>query len=464
LLAILIHLLLAPSTSSSDLRVVESGAERVSIRVDDRLASSWILTPELAPDEYLADIVNDEPAVVSFITDVDSIDCLISVGDTCEFVIRWNGQDCWTRVVGRRFIPAASFDAVYRGERRGRIFVSVPEVYELVNVAIALTSTGRSDPNLVYQNSAYYTTVMDYFGSFGDHELVQAFGEVIDGTSGYYDLKMNAFAFEFDDTGRIVSRREFDRTGFRNQRENRLRPYLALMQSFAEDTHFRDFYSENRDVYERQVACLRDSLDLGGMRRWLDENFPSGSDYDTYNIVFSPLVAYNQSTTWFESNGFRELQPHVNFPYVRDLARLEPLSTETELVYRGNIVFTELNHGYINPVGDRYGAEIAAATSDRNLWVDADRGAEYYGGRGLFLEYLNWGLVSLRISDLVALEEQEKLIQAVEASMTDRRGFPRFAEFDQFLLELYRNRDEGETLEDLYPRIIIWFAEYDTTR
>jgi hypothetical protein len=50
------------------------------------------------------------------------------------------------------------------------------------------------------------------------------------------------------------------------------------------------------------------------------------------------------------------------------------------------------------------------------------------------------------------------LIDAVEGN-TRGRGFIRFPEFDQFLLDLYRNRDEGETLEDLYPRIVAWFEE-----
>ena len=32
------------------------------------------------------------------------------------------------------------------------------------------------------------------------------------------------------------------------------------------------------------------------MKRWLDKNFPTSNDYDTSRI-FSPLVAYDQSTT-----------------------------------------------------------------------------------------------------------------------------------------------------------------------
>jgi len=43
--------------------------------------------------------------------------------------------------------------------------------------------------------------------------------------------------------------------------------------------------------------------------------------------------------------------------------------------------------------------------------------------------------------------------------MTRRRGFPQFAAFDKFLIELYKNRKPNQTLADLYPQIIEWFEQ-----
>ena len=81
-----------------------------------------------------------------------------------------------------------------------------------------------------------------------------------------------------------------------------------------------------------------------------------------------------------------------------------------------------------------------------------------YGGNGAFLEYMNWGLVSLRIVDCVPAAEQEQLVARVVAMMVSARGFPKFGEFNAFLVALYRNREVGVTLADLYPEIIDWFA------
>jgi len=45
--------------------------------------------------------------------------------------------------------------------------------------------------------------------------------------------------------------------------------------------------------------------------------------FDKYkNATFtSLLIGYDQSATWFESDNFKELHPHVNFPYEQDLER-----------------------------------------------------------------------------------------------------------------------------------------------
>jgi hypothetical protein len=196
------------------------------------------------------------------------------------------------------------------------------------------------------------------------------------------------------------------------------------------------------------------------MRRWLDKNFPSSSGYNCYKIIFSPLVAYNQSTTWFESNGFTELQPHVNFPYAQDVKRFyEPKSEAGQDVFRGNIVFTEINHGYINPEAEKYADRIVKATSNRDRWVERSRGAGYYGGIGTFNEYMNWGLVSLRLVDYAPRDEQERMIASVDQMMSRRRGFPQFEAFDKFLVNLYRNRAPGKTVAELYPQIISWFEK-----
>ena len=463
---LLLALLAAAAGAQEKLPVIKSNVPVVSIQDGETLKKDyWTLSPEAKPDVYEADLVEGRPSKVTFITDVDSISFTVEEGKRYDFIIQRGEDLCHTQIVGTRFVPAAVFDKRYMDAHRGKILVEIPEVYELVNVAIAMTPTGIEDKNLVYKNSEYYARVRKWFDRYNGHPLLAELDAALKKNPNFYfTLKMNGYAFEFDEKGRIVQSKTYDRTGFRNERSNSLRPYLAQLQSFADATDFRKFYRENSKTYREQVAFYRDTANVSEMKRWLDKNFPASKDYDTYKIIFSPLVAYNQSTTWFESGGFKELQPHVNFPYPQDIARYfrgAKMSVQAELVFRGNIVFTEINHGYINPEADKYAGRVAKAISNRDCWVDKAKGPGYYGGVAAFNEYMNWALVSLRIADYAPRDEQEVMIANIDRMMTERRGFPQFEAFDKFLVELYRTRKPGQTLADLYPQIIEWFEKHN---
>jgi hypothetical protein len=358
--------------------------------------------------------------------------------------------------------PAAVFDAPFQSSHRGKMLVEVPEVYELVNVAIALTPTAIESKNLVYQRSDYYARVRAWFEPFRQHRLIVALDAALKRSpNAYFTIKMNGYAFEFDATGTIVQSRIYDRTGFRGEATNTLRPFLGDLQSFAAASRFREFYRNNARTYAEQAAFYERQADVGAMKKWLDANFPGSRHYDLYRIVFSPLVYGNQSTTWFESNGFRELQPHVNYPYPEDVQRwgVGRIGPESAILFRGLIVFTEINHGYINPEADKYADRIRRVVSNRAVWVGDRHGDAYYRGIASFNEYMNWALVSLWFADHAPAADRAAMIAAVEKVMTESRAFPQFAAFDRFLLELYRSRKPGETLADLYPRIISWFEQ-----
>ncbi|HEU4478438.1 MAG TPA: DUF4932 domain-containing protein [Pyrinomonadaceae bacterium] len=456
-------LLTIAANAQDKLPVIKSTVSVISIQDGEVLKKNyWTLAPDAKPDVYEADLIDGKPHNVMFITDTDAISFMVEIGKKYDFIIQRGNDLCYTQIVGTRFVPAAVFDKAYRARHRGKTFVEIPEVYELVNIAIALTPTGIDDKNMVFKNSEYYKRVRQWFDKFKDHPLLAELDAALKKNLNVYStMKMNGYAFEFDERGKIVPSKIYDRTGFRGERSNFLRPYLGQLQSFADVSDFRSFYQENSKTYQEQINFYRETANVAEMKRWLDKNFPGSNDYDTYKIIFSPLVAYNQSSTWFESNGFKELQPHVNFPYPQDLGRnfKDGLSQPAEVIFRGNIVFTEINHGYINPEAEKYTDRIMKAISNRDRWVDKSKGPGYYGGIAAFNEYMNWGLVSLRIADYAPRDEQEKMIAAIDKMMTERRGFPQFAAFDKMLVDLYRNKKRSQTVADLYPQIIEWFEK-----
>jgi hypothetical protein len=455
---ILLLLITGLAFAQENLPIIKSNSATVSIQDGKEKSNSWNLVPDLKPDVYEAKLIDGKPHKVTFITDIDSISFTVEEGKKYDFIIQYNNQLCYQQIVGRRFVPAAVFDKKYQNATRGKTFIEIPEVYELVNIAIAITPNAIGNPNLVLQKSDYYKKVREQFDKFQNHPLISAFEEELK-KGNYNRIKMNGNAFEFDKKGRIVRSKIYDRTGFVNDRSNALLPYLDLLQKFSDESDFRKFYKENKATYQEQIAFFRDVANLAEMVKWLGKNFPKSNNYNTYKIIFSPLVAYNQSTTWFESNGFKELQPHVNFPYLLDVPKSLNLSKEAENLYRGNIVFTELNHGYINIEDEKIQARILKATENRDFWIDKKMGANYYTGLGCFYEYMNWVLVSLRYSDIAPKDEQEKMIARINRIMTNNRGFLQFEAFSNFALNLYRNRQPNQTISDLYPQIVEWFEK-----
>jgi len=450
------------AAAESGLPVLRSTRPVVSYRVGGELhRDAWRLAPEARPDVFEVPLPGGKAARVVFLSDEDSLGFDVESGRAADFVIRHGEDRCWTRLVGVPLVPAAVFDSAYRASHRGRIECATPEVYELVNVAIAMTGKGLADSNLVYQRSPYYRDVRAWFEPFRGHRALAAMDSALRSSYfRYFHLKMNGYAFEFDRGGRIVQSPVYDRTSFSGQTVNTLRPFVPALQAFCDTSGFREFYRRHRDTYARQVAFFDDTVGVQSLLDWLRRQFPGQRPYDSFKVVFSPLVAYSQSATWMEHEGFRELQAHVNFPYPEDVGRLAGgarLSERSAMLLRSAIVFTELNHGFISPEAERHESRALRATSRRDLWVDPARGTDYYPGIATFNEYMNWGLVSLLAEDLVPADELPVLVGGVDRMMTLRRGFPQFEAFDAFLVDLYRGRAAGETIADLYPRILDWF-------
>jgi hypothetical protein len=459
----------AAAAAEEKLPVLKSTKPVVSVREGDRLhQDAWRLTPEVNPDIYEVGMKDDERLTVTFLSDVDSLSFVVTEGSYRDFIIEHGADRCRTRIVGVRAVPAAVFDTAYQAEHDGKISVEIPQVYELVNIALAITNKGLGDPSLFYHDSDYHAAVVAWFDHHREEPVIEALDAALRQNPGIYSsLKMNAYAYEFDVNGWIVQSRVYDRTAFPQERINTLRPYIKGLQKFADHSNFHEFYRRNRATYDAQIAFYRDEADVNAMLAWLARNFPGTSPYNSHKIIFSPLVAYNQSSTWLESNGFRELQAHVNYPYPLDLARRAQgvtLSNQAETMARSFIVFTELNHGFINPEADKHAERVLKATDRRELWVDPSRGPGYYAGISAFNEYMNWGLVSVWVADLAPAEEQPLLIKIVDDMMTNRRGFPQFAAFDAYLLDLYGTRQPGQTVADLYPRIIGWFEQENAER
>ncbi len=351
-------------------------------------------------------------------------------------------------------VVVTSFDEAFKKKNNGKINIEIPEVYELMNVLIALTPTGISDKSLVYQESNYYQEVQAYFKPYQSHTVIKMVDALLK-QDKYYPIKMDSYCFRFDKNHQLVEDKNYHVISWDGI--NALSPELIThMNDFVQKSNFRRFYAQHKSLYTEQVNFFRKEVNLSQMIRWLQKNFPT-KHYDYFNVLFSPLVYGNQSTNNFEDNHFTEAQVHINFPYI--LPERQKQMPKSYSLYRGNIVFTELNHNFINPEAEKYAKEIKGFMTDLTLWEEKNKAAQYGYPTAMscFEEYLNWGLVSLYLYDHADKAEYPTMVANLDTFMQENRGFKQFKSFNHFLIDLYKNKQTNTTVADLYPTIVNWF-------
>ena len=259
----------------------------------------------------------------------------------------------------------------------------------------------------------------------------------------YTMLKMKGAAFDFAKDGTIKRSDVYRNIGWG---ENVLTPLQSEMSDFAKQSGFRILYDEHRPFYQAQINEIATDIDVQEMWNWLQTAFPNVQTYDTVRVLFSPLVGHNQSLAKFDDNGFRELQPHVNFPR---LMKSRDRSDAADEAVRGLILFTELNHGFINPVTEELTDAIYAAMgADLMSYVRSDSAATSYDGHtAVFTEMLNWALMSVYVQSKLDEAIASEVARNISDTMINGRGFMKFEPFQEALLEITENPDSPSLSE-----------------
>jgi hypothetical protein len=425
---------------------------------NDFYKDAWQMKPntrETADDIPLE--VGDNGILMAIITDLDSIGYIIKRGQKQLFCIILNEKDTvWGIFKGN--LPKASFSEVYKKENDGKTIIEVPEPYELVNVIMAITPTGIRDSDLIEHTAEHYPMLLKQFMPFKNHRAVAVMDSLLKADM-YFDIKMDAYSLVFKGD-KLERKKEYDRINW--NKENMILPYVPLFEDFAKKSKFSSFYKKNKPYYERMIRAYRDSLGVPQMQEWLNLNFPKTRKNCT-KIIFSPLVNANQSATGFDNDNFVEAQAHVDFPNFWYNPQKTKLSEKGFNIRRGNIVFTELNHGFENPEfeQEKYLAELSDMKFNLDLFKDNKKMSGYNKPILCVEEYMNWALVSLRFMDYGPKEDWENFFTYVENDQQNRRGFTQFKAFNRFLIKAYQERAKGQTVADLYPQIIEWFREHN---
>ncbi|MCC6489807.1 MAG: DUF4932 domain-containing protein [Candidatus Hydrogenedentes bacterium] len=345
---------------------------------------------------------------------------------------------------------SAHFDAAYAQQHRGTVRVEIPEVYELANVALALSEYGRSQPQAVRRSGAYYERVMAYFEPYAEHPFIAAV-DIRPGDYGaFYGFRENAVRYRFD-AGKIAPAAEYP-SAWRPW-PDRFTPLLDLAQDFADASKFQAFYANEREHYAALIDDYESTVPIREMWTWLEARF--SARYDAYRVIISPLTGGSHSTVRSEDAGFKETVMFVPAP----APAKEGESSASREARMARMVFTEIDHNYVNPVTQEHMFSVYRFVRPLSAW-NAQEG--YANAPSTFNEYMTWCVFLLYARDTYEEGVFKDVFERETRFMEESRRFVRFTGFSETLLKLYPGGGEARPIESIYPGILEWMSAGDS--
>jgi len=359
---------------------------------------------------------------------------------------------------------ASYFSKDYMEKNKGNIQFDIPEAYELANVIWTLSPAGRRAKDL-YNKGEYYDKVLAYFKPYMNHPVFKAldFPDSIY-FAKYYDFRENSFAFNFSQANAGSSETKLLFNGpyyyvygdelADSSLFGKLKP---LVEDFAAKSMFRQFYKNNSGYYDKEIQRQKALLPARQMWTWLEQQFPKRK-YQSYRVVFSPLIGGSHSTqrysTYNETEWFSENVMFICGPERYDT--LPSLSEKQKEGLMSGIVFTEIDHNYVNPETDKYAKQVDSIFSKRSAWTKPGISSDSYSSPiSVFNEYMTHAAFCLYVQDTYDKSTADFVIDNREQLMVNRRNFTRFKEFNRELLRLKQEQKDSKII-DLYPSILEW--------
>jgi hypothetical protein len=318
------------------------------------------------------------------------------------------------------------------------------ETYELANVILALTDYGIADETEVQKGTPYYGVVMDFFKPMLSHPLLKAVNYSREKWADYLSFRTDAYAFEFDAQGKIRRKFKFHA----NDGHRPFDEHLALIQDFAEKSKFRQFYENHRSYYDEIEQRYLSYNMVKEMQTFLIQEFGKFEANTKSLIVVSPLVG--------RMNCHRDLPGNVAADFA-NLGMALITGNRTDEVSRAeqatdiHMLFTEMDHGYVNPISDKYAKQLEQQFNHER-W---DSGSGYTGA-DCFNEYMTWA-----VYDLFTQRYFPEVADSINRNwhyQNSNRGFVASSLFGKKLRDLYANKRTTERVKDLYPKILAWTA------
>jgi len=326
------------------------------------------------------------------------------------------------------------------------ISIEYPEVYELANIALALTEYGITDKWQVRKDFAYYVEIQENFKEFQNHPLIDSINFSRERWQEYLSYRTDSYAFIFDENDKLKRR-----NGFQSFEIKTFDKYLSLTEDFAIKSNFRKFFSEHKTYYSTIVDTYKKEYLLPEMKSFLSQEFENYFGNKKYSVVISPFV--------YAQNLHRDIDSTwtADFPAIaKTIIEGQPFENKEDKSTEIHTLFTEMNHGYINPTTDKFDVENKF---NEKLWDDESGYAG--GGNAVFNEYMTWAVFD--IFNSIHFPEFDNKVNLNWHFQNDTRGFIYSNFLASKLKELYYKYEGKKKVKDLYPEILDWTQKIQST-
>jgi Domain of unknown function (DUF4932) len=356
------------------------------------------------------------------------------------------------------------FGENYILKSKNKVQFDIPEVYELANVIWTLSPSGNKAID-INRESKYYKNMFSYFKPYSQLPIFKSldFSDSVYLTS-YFDFRENSFAYNFKN----------ETIGSRSVKLLYNGPYYyvygdkfadsslfgklkPMVEEFAKKSNFRTFFKNNISFYKQQIEREKQLLPIKQMWTWIEEEFPN-TKFQSYRIIFSPLIGGSHSTQNYSTYTNNEIfSQSVMFICNTDrVDKNKELSQKKKEGLMSGVVFTEIDHNYVNRVTNKYRDLVDSIFSNKTIWVSKSSTSDFYGNPvSIFNEYMTWSVFCLYVLDKYEKVDAEFIINERESRMVDKRNFIKFKAFNETLIKI-RHANKNLKIVELYPYILDW--------
>ena len=283
--------------------------------------------------------------------------------------------------------------------------------------------------------------MLTYFEPYSSHPLIDSVNFSREKWQEYLSFRTDAYAFQFDKKGQIKRINSFQSFEIKT-----FDKYLNLIQDFADKSNFRRFFKEHQSYYKNVKKEYEKINMIPEIQDFLTSEFGNYFSETKYSIVLSAFVGAQNLHRDIDSIHTADFVP-VDEQILQGNNNLDNYKKSIQI----HGLFTEMNHGYINPITDNF-SELLKEKFKENIWDDSSGYAGYK--TAVFNEYMTWAVYD--IFNTKYFPDIANEVNLYWHFQNDNRGFPYSYYFAQNFKQLYLKKQQNETIKDIYPQIIKW--------